>query len=171
MNGIKESDVITRQLFTAAYASKKAALAQGDISQARLGYVFDKLVFSKLKEKLGGKVEYLITGLHAPFVISCAYRLILGASPISAEVFDFLKICFGAHVLEGYGMTETCCTISLTNLADTTSGHVGSPVPCCEVKLVDIPEMNYLTSDQPHPRSHKTTPDHLNGESAEERCA
>jgi len=136
MGSIKESDVITRQLFAAAYASKKAALAQGDISQARLGYLYDKLVFSKLKDKLGGRVQYLITG----------------ASPISAEVFDFLRICFGAHVLEGYGMTETSCTISLTNLADTTSGHVGSPIPCCEVKLVDIPEMHYLTSDQPHPR-------------------
>ena len=62
MSGIKESDIVTRQLFAAAYASKKAALEKGDISQARLGFLYDRLVFSKLKEKLGGKVEYLITG-------------------------------------------------------------------------------------------------------------
>ena len=49
-------------------------------------------------------------------------------------------------------MTETSCTISLTNFADMTSGHVGSPIPCCEVKLVDIPEMNYYATDHPYPR-------------------
>ena len=31
--------------------------------------------------------------------------LVSGASPISAEVFNFLRICFGCNVLEGYGMT------------------------------------------------------------------
>jgi long-chain acyl-CoA synthetase len=64
----------------------------------------------------------------------------------------FLRICFGCYVLEGYGMTETSCTISITRVDDPTIGHVGAPLPCCEVKLVDIPEMNYLTSDTPHPR-------------------
>lgn len=75
-----------------------------------------------------------------------------GASPISAEVMMFLRVCFGCHVLEGYGMTETSCTISITRVDDPTIGHVGAPLPCCEVKLVDIPEMSYLTSDQPYPR-------------------
>ena len=48
-------------------------------------------------------------------------------------------------------MTETACTITLTLPEDTTSGHVGGPAPCCEVKLADIPEMNYLASDLPQP--------------------
>jgi long-chain acyl-CoA synthetase len=75
-----------------------------------------------------------------------------GASPISAEVIDFMRICFGATVIEGYGMTETACTISMTLPDDTTSGHVGGPLPCCEVKLEDIPEMGYTNGDQPYPR-------------------
>lgn len=59
---------------------------------------------------------------------------------------------FGATVVEGYGMTETACTISLTLPAETEAGHVGGPVPCCEVKLADIPEMAYTSADKPHPR-------------------
>lgn len=71
---------------------------------------------------------------------------------MTPEVFEFLKICFGATVLEGYGMTETSCTISTTMPGDNTSGHVGYPMPCCEIKLYDIPEMGYTNSDTPYPR-------------------
>ena len=70
MNGIKESPIVTRQLFAAAYASKKAALEQGDISQARLGFLYDRLVFSKLKDRLGGKVEYVVTGAPSHVLVS-----------------------------------------------------------------------------------------------------
>ena len=65
---------------------------------------------------------------------------------------EFLRICFGATVIEGYGMTETACTITMTHPDDTSSGHVGGPLPCCEIKLADLPEMNYLNSDRPYPR-------------------
>jgi long-subunit acyl-CoA synthetase (AMP-forming) len=47
---------------------------------------------------------------------------------------------------------ETSCTITITRNDDPTIGHVGAPLPCVEVKLVDIPEMNYMSSDQPYPR-------------------
>ena len=49
-------------------------------------------------------------------------------------------------------MTETCCVISMTSHGDAMGGHVGGPVVCCEIKLVDIPEMNYTHTDKPHPR-------------------
>ena len=64
----------------------------------------------------------------------------------------FLRVCFGATVIEGYGMTESACTISMTCMDDYTTGHVGAPIPSCEVKLVDIPEMGYTSQDQPYPR-------------------
>lgn len=45
--------------------------------------------------------------------------------------------------MEGYGQTECCAPITLTVQGDHTPGHVGPPVACCCVKLVDVPEMEY----------------------------
>ncbi|KAF7848124.1 hypothetical protein BT93_L2274 [Corymbia citriodora subsp. variegata] len=75
-----------------------------------------------------------------------------GASPLSPDIMDFLRVCFGCQVLEGYGMTETSCLASCVDDGDTISGHVGSPNPACEIKLMDVPEMNYTSEDQPYPR-------------------
>ena len=35
---------------------------------------------------------------------------------------------------------------------DPDVGNVGPPLPCCEVKLADLPEMNYTTADEPYAR-------------------
>eukprot|EP00897_Mesotaenium_endlicherianum_P000111 jgi/Mesen1/100/ME1119229C07561 len=129
---VAASGGIRQYLFTVAYNAKKQALLKGKSASP----VWDRLVFSKIKARLGGRVRLMITG----------------ASPISPEVLDFLKICFGCQVTEGYGMTESTCTISTVNDTDNTSGHVGSPNPACEVKLVDIPEMDYTSADKPNPR-------------------
>ncbi|KAL3812656.1 hypothetical protein ACJIZ3_013924 [Penstemon smallii] len=126
------NDVKTSGVFNAAYKSEKQAIINGNKSSA----TWDKLVFNKIKEKLGGRVRYMISG----------------ASPLSPEVMDFLRVCFGCIVVEGYGMTESSCTISVMDETDILSGHVGAPNPACEIKLVDVPEMNYTSKDQPHPR-------------------
>lgn len=136
---IASSSPVARALFAAALAHKKRALAAGDPaagSGGPVGAFWDALVFSKIRAKLGGRVRMMTSG----------------ASPISADVIDFMRCVFGATVVEGYGMTETACTISLTLPAETRAGHVGGPVPSCEVKLVDIPDMNYTTRDVPNPR-------------------
>jgi len=54
-------------------------------------------------------------------------------------------------VVQGYGMTETAAATSITGANDVNMGHCGPPLPCCEVKLRDIPEMKYLHTD-PLPR-------------------
>lgn len=133
---VQSAGPVSRQLFWMAYNSKKAAIEGGDLSGGRWAPLWDRLVFSKVRARLGGQVKLLTSG----------------ASPISPEVFTFLRICFGCHVLEGYGMTETACLISITPLGDATSGHVGAPNPACEVKLADVPEMGYTNADVPLPR-------------------
>ncbi|KAL3160851.1 hypothetical protein ABBQ38_009253 [Trebouxia sp. C0009 RCD-2024] len=137
---IQGSNPISRKLFQAAYASKKAALDKGDLTGGRMAPFWDKLVFSKIKARIGGEVKLMSTG----------------SAPISSEVFEFLRVCFGATVSEGYGMTETACTIAMTRPDDATIGHVGAPLDCCEIKLEDIPDMNYKNTDQPYPRGEVT---------------
>mmetsp|Transcript_29042 Transcript_29042/g.63528 ORF Transcript_29042/g.63528 Transcript_29042/m.63528 type:complete len:708 (-) Transcript_29042:112-2235(-) len=131
MSAISTSSVVQQKLFRWAYAAKKAALDKGRAPPM----LWERLVFSKLRAKLGGRVRIMSSG----------------ASPISSEVMDFLKICF-APTIEGYGMTEAACCICITTPDDKVIGHVGAPVPCCEVKLEDVPEMNYTSQDTPFPR-------------------
>lgn len=50
-------------------------------------------------------------------------------------------------------MTENCATCTRVWPRDpTSSGTVGAPQPCNEVKLVDVPHMNYTSTDKPNPR-------------------
>ncbi|KAK9219117.1 hypothetical protein WN943_007756 [Citrus x changshan-huyou] len=147
-NAVKASGTLREKLFTAAYNSKKQAIVSGLLQNLSLLILFfvlvcqtpskmwDRLVFNKIRERLGGRVRFMGSG----------------ASPLSPDVMDFLKVCFGCQVMEGYGMTETSCIISAIDKGDNLSGHVGSPNPACEIKLVDVPEMNYTSEDQPHPR-------------------
>ncbi|OMO61237.1 AMP-dependent synthetase/ligase [Corchorus capsularis] len=132
LNAVKTPGALRERLFNAAYNSKKQALLNGKSPSP----MWDRLVFKKIKARLGGRVRFMGSG----------------ASPLSPDVMDFLKICFGGRVVEGYGMTETSCVISCIDEGDTLSGHVGSPNPACEIKLVDVPEMNYTSDDQPYPR-------------------
>ena len=78
--------------------------------------------------------------------------LISGASPISEEVMLFLRICFSTPVVEGYGMTENACTMTITGDHTTSLGNVGWPTRATEVKLEDIPDMGYTHADKPYPR-------------------
>ncbi len=54
--------------------------------------------------------------------------------------------------LLGYGQTETSGGATTTLPHETELGNVGIPLPCIEVKLVDVPEMGYKATDKPHPR-------------------
>ncbi|KAK3136107.1 hypothetical protein QOZ80_5BG0428200 [Eleusine coracana subsp. coracana] len=131
-NAVKESGGLKEKLFNTAYNAKKQVVINGKNPSK----MWDRLVFSKIQARLGGRVRLMTSG----------------ASPLSPDVMEFLRICFSCEVLEGYGMTETSCVVSMMNVGDKLIGHVGSPNPSCEVKLVDVPEMNYTSEDQPYPR-------------------
>jgi long-chain acyl-CoA synthetase len=95
--------------------------------------LWDKIIFKKVKQMMGGNVRTMLTA----------------SAPISCDVLDFLKVCFCCPIYEGYGMTETCGGSVCTVASDPLSGHVGGPVANVKIRLKDVPEMNYMTSNDP----------------------
>uniref|UniRef100_A0A3P9P4V2 long-chain-fatty-acid--CoA ligase n=1 Tax=Poecilia reticulata TaxID=8081 RepID=A0A3P9P4V2_POERE len=73
--------------------------------------------------------------------------MVTGAAPISPSVLSFLRAALGCQIFEGYGQTECAAACTFTLPGDATAGHVGVPLPCNFVKLVDVEEMNYFASN------------------------
>ncbi|KAJ3277049.1 Long chain acyl-CoA synthetase 7 peroxisomal [Terramyces sp. JEL0728] len=130
--GIKEKGGLAEKLYHYAFNSKLEGLKHGKLTHP----LWDRLIFKKIREKLGGRVKFMISA----------------AAPISPEVMSFLRICFSAVLIEGYGQTETTGATCLSVVGDLSTGNVGVPTPNCAVKLVDVPDMNYTSADQPFPR-------------------
>lgn len=93
-------------------------------------------MFQKIRDRLGGRVRLMVTG----------------AAPLRDEVMSFLRCAFSCTVVEGYGQTENAAAATATIPGDCSLGHVGPPLPCVEIKLIDVPDMLYFSSDIPRPR-------------------
>ncbi len=67
-----------------------------------------------------------------------------GSAPLSKQMRAFIESLLDVTLADGYGATETGGGIM-------RNGVIRRP-PVTEYKLVDVPELGYLTTDQPHPR-------------------
>ncbi|WP_080780031.1 AMP-dependent synthetase/ligase [Chryseobacterium phocaeense] len=86
--------------------------------------VADMLVFSKIKEKMGGRLWFLPCG---------------GAS-LSPEVTKFFD-SVGIHITVGYGLTETTATLTLFPLTHFEHGTSGKPLPGVEIRIGENDEI------------------------------
>ncbi|XP_010521252.1 PREDICTED: long chain acyl-CoA synthetase 9, chloroplastic [Tarenaya hassleriana] len=128
---------LSKKLFDFAYARRLYAMNGSWFGAWGLEkYLWNLLVFSKVRAILGGRIRYLLSG----------------GAPLSGDTQRFINICLGAPIGQGYGLTETCAGGTFSEFDDTSVGRVGAPLPCSYVKLLDWPEGGYLTSDQPMPR-------------------
>ncbi|XP_046405345.1 long-chain-fatty-acid--CoA ligase 5 isoform X2 [Ischnura elegans] len=116
---------IKRAMFNMALSSKESEIKRGII---RRNSFWDKLVFRKVQESMGGQLRLMI----------------VGSAPLAGNVLTFTRCALGCLVVEGYGQTECVAPITLTVQGDHVPEHVGPPVACCCVKLVDVPEMEYF---------------------------
>jgi long-chain acyl-CoA synthetase len=130
--GVKEGGGLKEKLFNMGYKTKVENMK----NHGKLTHPWwDKLVFSKVKAKVGlDRVKYMITG----------------SAPISEEVMTFLRCVFCVPVLEGYGQTECCAAATITDARDVGLGTVGGPVAVNDMKLVDVADMKYLSTDRDH---------------------
>ena len=78
--------------------------------------------------------------------------MVSGSAPLDPSLHRFLRIVFGNHFLQGFGMTETYAVGLAQLLGDQSTGNCGAVSPGHEVCLLSVPDMDYLVTDKPHPR-------------------
>ena len=122
-----------RWLFNKGMAAKIYYLEQ---TGTVLNETYDRLVFNKVKERLGGNVRIMITA----------------SAPIADNILKFLKCAFCCPIIEAYGQTESCGASFCTKIFDNQAGHVGGPAVGIEYKLDPVEGMGYTPNDKPYPR-------------------
>ena len=81
-----------------------------------------------------------------------ARTIVSGSAPIDPNLHQFLRVIFANQFIQGYGLTETFA-IALAQVEDDFSaGTCGAVSPFVEVCLMDVPDMEYLSTDMPQPR-------------------
>lgn len=130
----EETPGITGMLMRSAIASKLAAIKE---TGSYTNCFWDRIVFSKISAKFGGRLRLLLSG----------------SAPLSGEVQAFLKCCFACPFPEGYGLTETAGAACAAFSTDGMTGHVGGILACTKVRTRDVPEMGYHYVDPENPNA------------------
>ncbi len=121
---------LKKQLFFLALKAGKAQVAchqQG--TRAGFGLklsmvIFSKLVFSKLRKHLGGKLRFFVSG----------------GAPLVQEIAEFF-LAAGIPIYEGYGLTETSPVIAFNHPGRHRLGTVGPPLRNVEIQIAEDGEL------------------------------
>lgn len=138
---LEEANFLKRALFRYAFNTQLYNVQSG-LPRSTL---WDTLIFNKIRAKIFPQLTIAITG----------------GAPMSASTNDFLKVCLNIPLVQGYGLTETVAGVLCSAPLRSRSGSCGGVLPRSQVKLVDVSDMGYCTSDEPRPRGEV----HISGES------
>jgi len=84
----------------------------------------DRLVFSTIREKLGGRLRFVASG----------------SAPLADNVMEFFH-ALGIPIIEGYGLTETAPILTFNPLSAMRVGTVGRAIPGVELRIADDGEI------------------------------
>lgn len=130
MDSLEEGSPIKRKIFFWAIGVGKKVTEHRQKNQPlpgglKLKYgIATKLVFSKLHERVGGRIRFFVSG----------------GAPLSKEIGEFFTAA-GLLILEGYGLTETSPVIAVNLLDKFKFGSVGFPLKNVEVKIAEDGEI------------------------------
>ncbi|CAJ0823414.1 9592_t:CDS:2 [Entrophospora sp. SA101] len=131
LSKVHGSSPAVQKIFDVAFKTKSWLMEKGLPTKP-----FDTLIFNKIKEQTGGRLRLALSG----------------SAPISKETQEFLCVTL-CPILQGYGMTEACGMAgTILTPEQFTYGSVGAPVPCTEIKLVDVPDAGYKSTNTPNPQ-------------------
>ena len=129
MEKISKKGAIIKKLFNAALKLKISNYEKyGKLSHA----LFDPIFFNQIRNSFGGKMEWMLSG---------------GAA-LQKEILLGLKVMVGCPVVQGYGQTENAGSALLNSIHDfNTYGTTGGVQNTTELKLIDLPEFGYFSTD------------------------
>ena len=87
-------------------------------------FVFDKLLYKKIRTAMGGNVQWAVSG----------------GAPLGARLGHFFR-GIGVTILEGYGLTETSAATTVNRPDALRIGTVGQPFPGASVRVADDGEI------------------------------
>jgi len=124
MDSILSSSALKRKIFFWAQRAGKR-YAQKELSGEKIPSglklkksLANKLVFSKIIEKTGGRVRFFVSG----------------GAPLSKDIAEFFY-SIGLVIYEGYGLTETSPVLTVNRPGALKFGTVGKPIPEVEIKI------------------------------------
>jgi len=105
-------------------AANRETILRGETPTSLSWKLANALVFSKVREGLGGRARVFVSG----------------GAPLGKEIATWYAD-IGIRIHEGYGLTETSPVIALNNPINHRLGTVGKPMPNIEVKIAEDGEL------------------------------
>ena len=127
---VARSGPLKRRLFAWAAGVGSRALPHRLAGEAPRGWrgvelwLADRLVLGKIKQRLGGRFEFAISG----------------GAPLASEVARFFWAA-GIRIFEGYGLTETSPVLTVNRPGSTRLGTVGAAIPGVELRIAEDGEI------------------------------
>jgi long-chain acyl-CoA synthetase len=130
LDAVREGSALRQRLFGWALgvglARSRAILGRRPVplGLALRHAVADRLVFAKIRGRVGGRVRMLISG----------------SAPLPRPIAEFFH-AVGLPIIEGYGLTETSPVLTVNPADAIRLGTVGRPIPGVEISIADDGEI------------------------------